>query len=222
MEHPEIVRLSKSDIKKIKYFVFFASIILLSQIFQFINARRTNNKFNTILAAENRFIIAMNTISLNSSTIHRSLLTLAISDDPKEIEVMNKQIHQAERNTNETINALEKNSSFLPGDSIVFGQLRGAGKLYSENSLSFLELLKTKNKQAIDSFRVTVLRSSLESYLHLQNDVIQRITNHYVTESENISQSTTKTGWILLLAGNAVLLLVLVFLIYLLFTPNAD
>lgn len=223
MDDPELVRLSKSDLKKIKYFVFFASIILLSQIFQFINARHTNNKFKTILAAENRFIIAMNTISVNSSSIHRSLLSLAISDDEKEAVAMLKRIEDAEKSTEETISQLEKSMPFPESDHHpLFDELREAGKEYSQQSFSFMDLLKTRNKAAIDSFRINQLRSARDSYLKVQRDMIQEISDRYIAESDSISQSAGKTGWILLIAGNAVLIFVLIFLIYLIFNPNTN
>lgn len=218
----EVVRFSSSDLKKLRFFVLFAAIIILAQVFQFVNTKRLDNKYNTMLANENRLIVALNSINVQSTNIHRSLLTLEITPYPAEMTLMNQRIIEAEKRTEEAIALIEKNISHIKERfGGLFDTLKIYGSEYTKRSREFKAILQNNDKTSIDKYRMDALRPCLERYQEAQNALLEGIASHTLDESEKVSSSANRTGWLLLIGGNTVLLFVMIFIIYLLLKPNS-
>ncbi len=223
MEHPPEVIFTKREVKQIVYLIIFGIAIIIFQVFQFINTKNVNDQYQEIVSSKNKLLVSVNSILLKSSVLQRALLNLSMTNTPSEVDNLNKRITDSEVVIENEINYI-KQDTLLDNKtiSVFFDGLKKDYGTYKTNFKMFLQLLKDENEVKIDSFRKKELRNALEAFQKTQQEFLELLIKIENDEMESVSKATNKTGWKLLIAGNAVLFIILIFLIYVLYTERKN
>lgn len=220
LEPPKVI-FTKREIRQIIYLVLFGIVIIISQIFQFINTKNVNERYYAIVNNNNKLIVSINSILLESSILQRSLLNLNMAKDSSEVEFLNKRISDSETGIEKAINEIKADTLVdNKSVSVFFDKLKSDYGIYKANFQIFLQMLKDNDEPKIDSFRKKELRNTLDAFQKTQQEFLELLIKIENNEIKSVSSATNKTGWKLLIAGNGILFLILLFLIYILYTER--
>lgn len=201
------------------FFVFFAIIIIISQILQFTNAKKTNEKYAAIISSKNKAIHATHTILISSSTIQRSLFNLTLSPDSTSGEVAKVKERLSLAIKNNEDNLVNLKSSFGSDnkeEQELLKKIDAANESYGKAYRTYLQLLASneKSNEELQKFRLTILRPALDLYQSLQQELLTMLTNDFEKQSQLLSESGNRTGWTLLILGMSPYIFIFLSLIY--------
>lgn len=224
MDQPKVI-FTKRELRQLLFLIVFGLFIIVFQVFQFVNTRNAQNAYQSVIDKKNKLIISVNSILLESSVLQRSLLNLnmAMSVDSVEAVTMNQRISDSEKKIEDHIANIKSVTEMDSKDLAIFlDKLKDDYVVYKANFQYFLKIIKDDNKEVISDFRKSELRNSLDAFQKSQMNFFELLIKHENLEFENVSKRTNNLGWKYLLAGNAVLFIILVLLSYILLTERKN
>lgn len=202
------------------YLLAFGVFIIFFQVFQFVNTKNLTDSYYKIISDKNRLIVSINSILLESSTLQRSLLTLNLSTDSLERVKMNQRITESEKKIEQMIHVIKADSTIDKEVSVFFERLKIDYIVYKGNFQIFLKIIEGNDKSEIDSFRKKELREALDAFQKSQTEFLELLIKIENRQMKCISKKSNRTGWILLLTGNGILFVILMFMVYILYTER--
>lgn len=208
--------LDSIEMKVIRVFLIAFILLLGFQALQFFNTRVIDKKHAELLVAKNQSVQAIQNLLIQSSTIQRKLLNLALTNDTTEKKQLEEIIAKASEDNNKALEVLENSSGFInPGSNKSLSEVKAASAEYASTFRVYQEKLQSGNYEAAMIFKNENLRPAFESYQEKQHLVLLAITNDLVRESNKVSRYTVTSGWILFFLGLAPFIYAIGKLVYL-------
>lgn len=220
----ETPKFTKHEFKQIKYFVYFALFIIAFQTFQYITTKRTTKRYRELFSKVTELVIFTNSISLENSTIHRALLNITFSSDSADVKKFRTMLANSEKKTSEKIELIE--NKILTADlynfekTKLFADLKFTEQQYKEKYKVYLMQLSAMNDNEALIFRRDVLRPLLEAFQKAQYLFLIKIFTDQQSLAEDIAADAGNTSFTLLITGNFFLVIVILFLVYILFSER--
>ncbi len=220
----ESPKFTKSEFKQIKYFVYFAIFIIVFQTFQYITTKRTTKKYRDLFSKVTELVIFTNSISAENSTIHRALLNITFSSDSLDVKKFRSMLENSEKKTGVSINLIEQ--KVLTADlynfekTKLFTDLKFAEQKYKETYRKYLKQLSSMSENETLLFRRDVLRPLLEGFQKAQYLFLIKIFTDQQALAEEIAADASNASFTLLITGNFLLVIIILFLIYILFSER--
>lgn len=217
-------KFTKNEFKQIKYFVYFALFIIVFQTFQYITTKITTKKYHDLFSKVTELVIFTNSISLENSTIHRALLNITFSSDSSEVKKFRTMLENSEKKTEGNISLLEQ--KVLTADlysfekTKLFIDLKSTELKYKEQYKIYLMQLIQMNENETLIFRRDILRPLLESFQKAQYLFLIKIFTDQQALAEEIAADASSKSFTLLITGNFLLVIIILFLIYILLSER--
>ena len=220
----EIPKFTKKEFSQLKYFIYFALFILIFQTFQYLTTKRTTRKYQDLFSKVTEIVILTNSVAHENSNIHRSLLNITFSSDKLDVQRFRKMLEVAEDKTEESLGLIEKKIAsydiYRFEKTKLFVELKFAEQKYKTCYRKYLDLLKTFTEEQSLQYRRNKIRPLLESFQRDQHAFMIKIFTDQQILTEEIAINAGDTGITLLITGNFILVLVIIFLIYILFSER--
>ncbi len=223
MDH-ETPKFTKKEFKQIKYFVYFALFIVVFQTFQYVITKRTTQKYKELFSRITELIILTNSVSTENSTIHRSLLNLTFSSDSNEVKIFREKLHVSQQKIQDEISRMGKKINEYELYSFektkLFIHLKFAQHQYKKNYTLYLSELKSMDQGEALLSRKNKLRPILESFQKTNYLFLIRIFTDQQILVEEIADDAEETSFRLLIIGNFLLVIIILFLVYIILTER--
>jgi hypothetical protein len=220
----EITKFTKNEFKQIKYILYFGVFIVVFQAFQYIITKQTTQKYRDLFSETTQLAILANSVSTQNSTIHRSLLNITFSSDSAELKIFHRKLNNAEEKISNELSLIEKKISKYNVYSFektkLFVDLKFTEQKYNIKYKIYLGSLKTTSREDALLYRKNVLRPLLESFQIKQYLFLIRMFTDQQLLTEKISKDAGQISFLLLVSGNFLLVIVILFLIYIVFTER--
>jgi hypothetical protein len=199
------------------FFIFFAIVVIFSQVLQFINAKKIDESYSRIITSKNKAIHATHSILIQSSTIQRALSNLSTTSDPGEVSNLKERLSDAiKKNEGNLITLQNSLSDNNKDEQELLQKINEASDTYKKRYQSYLQVLddKNKSKDELYDLRVKSLRPALEGYQGLQQELLTMFTDDFSKQSQLLSETNNRTGLTLLALGMSPYIFILIALIY--------
>ena len=199
------------------FFVFFAVIVIIAQVLQYTNTKKTDQKYSEIISSKNSAIHATHSILIQSSTIQRTLFNLTLNSDPEQVGILMERLTKAAKHNEDDLAVLKNTfSSDNKEEQELLGRIIRANEAYKDRYKTYMKLLnkKEKTKDELQTYRLTIMRPALDGYQGLQQELLTMFTNDFEKQSMQLSESNSRTSWTLLVLGMSPYLFVLLSLVY--------
>jgi len=220
----ETPKFTKNEFKQIKYFVYFALFIIAFQTFQYITTKKTTKKYRELFSKVTELVIFTNSISLENSTTHRALLNITFSSDSTDVKKFRTMLANSEEKTTEKIGLIEQRISTADiynfEKTKLFVALKLTEQKYKEKYKVYLKQLSSMNENDALIFRRDVLRPLLEAFQKAQYLFLIKIFTDQQSLAEEIAVDASSTSFTLLITGNFFLVIIILFLVYILFSER--
>lgn len=220
----ETPQFTKSEFKQIKYFVYFAIFIIVFQTFQYVITKNTTKKYRDLFSKTTELVILTNAISLENSNIHRAIINITFSSDSLDVKKFRAMLNASEKKTQEKIDCIKEKiitTDVYNFERIkLFIDLKLSEQKYKAKYSIYLKQLMSMNENNALIFRRDILRPLLEAFQRSQYLFLIKIFNDQQTLAEDIATDAGNTGFALLIAGNFLLVIIILFLVYILFTER--
>ncbi|MEO6304682.1 MAG: hypothetical protein ABIP51_16090 [Bacteroidia bacterium] len=220
----ESPKFTKNEYKQLKYLVYFALFIIFFQVFQYLIIKKTTEKYKVLSSKVNDLVILTNSISFENATIHRYTLNLTFTSDSTEITKFSKGILSSEKKIQKNLTLIESSIYSFDKNSIekikLFVMLKQYNLEYGIYYKKYLQIIHQKEKA--DIFRKKQLRPVLERLQKTQTQFVIQLFEEEQDLTDKIAENSEDIGFILLLTGNLLLLLIVLFMMYILFTERKN
>jgi hypothetical protein len=152
--------------------------------------------------AKSQSMEALQDLLIQSSTIQRKLLNLALTENPQEIQELEQIISNAEVSNDKSLAILE--NAFLRENNSnkqMMAGLQSASIYYRKTSRTFSEMIVGGDKETALEYRTTDLRPAYESYQESQQKMLLLISNDLIRQSNKVSSYASASGWVLFFLG---------------------
>jgi hypothetical protein len=211
----DLFDLDTVELKIVRIFLLAFVILLIFQAVQFINTRSIDRKHSELMVVKNQSFEALQNLLVQSSTIQRKMLNLAMTEDPEERKELLTIIRNAAISNDESLAALEAACRKIEPANTTLEELKTASSDYLKTYNTFETLILKGDNAAALEYKNTNLRPSYENYQDLQQKMLVSITNDLIQQSNKVSSYTTKSGWILFFLGLAPFIYAIAKLVYL-------
>lgn len=220
----EIPKFTKKEFKQIKYFVYFALFIVVFQAFQYVITKRTTEKYKELFSKITDLIILTNSVSNENSTIHRSLLNITFSSDSNDVKIFQEKLRVSQQKIQNEISIIGKKINeyelYSFDKTKLFIQIKFAEQQYKKNYTVYLSELKSMSKDEALLYRKNKMRPLLESFQKTHYLFLIRIFTDQQILIEEIADDAEETSFRLLIIGNFLLVIIILFLVYIIFTER--
>ncbi len=220
----ETPKFTKKELKQIKYFVFFALFIVVFQAFQYIITKTTTEKYKELFSKITELIILTNSVSNENSTIHRSLLNITFSSDSNDVKIFREKLRVSQQKIQNEISLIGEEINEYELYSFektkLYVQLKLAQHQYKKNYTIYLSQLKSMGPEQALLVRKNKLRPILESFQKKHYLFLIRIFTDQQILIEEIADDAEETSFRLLIIGNFLLVIIILFLVYIIFTER--
>lgn len=214
--YKDMFDLDSIELKVVRIFLLAFVLLLAFQALQFANTRKIDKKHSELVMAKNQSLESMQDLLIQSSTIQRKLLNLALTEDEAEIAELEKIIAQAEVSNDKSLGILEATGFGInPNGRSEMKRLKEASAMYREIYVAYMAMIRRGNREAALEFRNTGLRPAYESYQDMQQQMLVSFTDDLVRQSHRVSNYAVTSGWILFFLGLAPFIYAIAKLIYL-------
>jgi hypothetical protein len=204
------------ELKVVRIFLISIIILFVYQTLQFVNIRRIDRKHSELLVIRNQTLGEVQNLLIQSSTIQRKLLNMALTSDENEIRELRNIIGQAAIINDKSLAEIEKSLGKINSFSeISISDLRNASEDYRIVYTSYMNKLLAGQVQEAMEFKNSDLRPAYEAYQSSQQQVLIKITDDLVAQSNKLSSYTSVSSWILFFIGLAPFIYAIIKLIYL-------
>ncbi|MDX2172310.1 MAG: hypothetical protein SFY56_04275 [Bacteroidota bacterium] len=211
-------KFTKRELNQSKWIIAFGIFIVTFQLLQYINSKKSSNKFEKLFENNSKIQGYVSEIYSAGTSIQRYNLNLFLSEGEKERnKIINARVI-SEHNVEKAINKIQ----------LIINEFNGASSL--EPYLEFVKLkhnwieyksaynkLKIEDPSRFADYRKNVLRPKYEYFLKSTNSLFNVNIKNQGELTQNISRDTEKKGFYLLIFGNIVLVIILVFLGYIIY-----
>ncbi len=215
-------RFTRKEFSQIKYLLYFAIFIILFQVFQYITTKKATRKYRTLFLEVSEMVILTNSVSFETSSIHRAVLNLSFSTDSTDLEKFRQNVIDSETEIDANIATIEKKiityNLYSLEKTLLFVNLKHAREKHEKNYKDYLTLLNDSTKAFY--FKKKILRPALESFQRHQLLFIKRIFVDQRILIDAIADDADKTGFRLLITGNVLLGLAVIIIIYILLSER--
>ena len=222
----ETQKFTRKEYNQIKFFVAFGIFIIAFQFLQYITAKQAAAKYKNLFYKTAEIQRCINKIHAESATIQRFNLNLALADEKPERKKIRSNITISERKIDSLISISENkviNFSLTNNKPIVaFYKQKIHWINYKKISHAFSKLICSKNKPQITFYRTTILRKSFNGLQKELDLLFMEVFENQNSLAQEISHHTETSSFYLLFVGNAVLFILIVFLIYIIFSERKN
>lgn len=211
----DLIDLDSVELKIVRIFLLAFVILLIFQAVQFINTRIIDRKHSELMINKNQSFEALQNLLVQSSTIQRKLLNLALTEDPTEREELLNIIRNAALSNDQSLEALVETSRKIGPANKTLEELKAASSDYLNTYNTFETMILNEDMAAALEYKNTNLRPSFENYQDLQQMTLVAFTNELIQQSNRVSSYTATSGWILFFLGLAPFIYAIAKLIYL-------
>lgn len=214
--YKDMFDLDNVELKVIRVFLLAFLILLVYQAVQFVNIRRIDKKHNDLLSIRNQTVGQVQDLLIQSSTIQRKMLNMALTTEATERETMIRIIDTAAVANDISLSRIETATKDLSPEAVTLASaLRNNSDAYRQAYTTYLEQLFAGNMDQAMEFKNNALRPAYESYQDLQRQMLVMITDDLIRQSNRLSTYTTTSSWILFFLGLAPFIYAISKLIYL-------
>ena len=193
------VKFEKSEKRMLRIFAFFAVVVLVSQIMQYINNRDNESKYQGMLVSMMKVVETSQDISVETTIVQRSLRSLLDVGNPNDILVFKELLQSSFPDIQNKIESMEM-SMFSTQQLANKNEMSLVSKEYEKSCHEFLAVFETDKTKALD-FRNKVVRPAFEKCQQTQTDLIDILNSDLQTESDRISAASNLSSVIILLLG---------------------
>ncbi len=215
-------RFTRKEFNQIRYLFYFAVFIILFQVFQYITTKNALEKYKILFSHVREMVILTNSVSLETSTIHRAILNLSFSSDSSDVVLFRKKLADSEIKIENKIAIIENKiityDLYSFEKTLLFENLKLAKKQYTEGYGNYFTLLSDSSKAV--NFRRKILRPALDEFQRHQFLFIERFFVDQKILIDSIAEDSDKTGFRLLITGNILLGLVVIVIFYILLSER--
>jgi hypothetical protein len=208
--------LASIEFRVIRIFLLAFIILLAFQAVQFINTRRIDRQHSELMVTKTRSLEALQNLLIQTSTIQRKLLNLALADSETERQELMVIIEEAEKSNNESLQTLTTgiigHGPALADESAALLKARDG---YARSAAEFRSLILSGQREAALEFRNVRLRTDYEAYQGAQQQLLVATTNDLIGQTDRISRYTATSGWVLFFLGLAPFIYAITKLVYL-------
>lgn len=214
----EAPQFTKTEFRQIKYLLYFVIFIIIFQVFQYITTKRATKKYKDLFGQATEIVMLANSVSFETSNIHRSILNLSYCNDSAEIRTFRESLIKSEKAIAENIALIEdkivQQNLYSFEKALYFAGLKVANQQYKARYERYLTMLQAVSGEDKLHYRRNVLRPALEAFQERQDKFMLRVFSDQQQTAEAIAEEADHTGFNLLLGGNVLLVLIALLLIY--------
>lgn len=214
--YKDMFALDDVELKVVRIFLLAFIILLVYQTVQFINTRRIDKQHSELLLTRNQSVGEVQNLLIQSSTIQRKLLNMALTADPAEMGQLKRIIEQAAESNDKSLAELQaaygKLSASINSDA---SGLKNASDDYRNTYNIYIDMISAGKTSSALEYKDSHLRPAYENYQQAQQQALVRITDDLISKSKELSSYAATSGWILFFLGLAPFIYAIAKLIYL-------
>jgi len=206
------IEFDKAEKRLLRLFAFFAVIILVSQVLQFMNTRNNDNEYRKILVSRMIIVETSQRMMVQTTEIHRALLNTLIVPEQEQIAAFNDVAALSFLTNKRDMETIEKNV-FTTTQLEKKNSMKQCTQSYEDACRQFILLLESDKSKAIE-YKNSVVRPAFENCQQVQTDLIDTLNKDLQAESDKIASASTKSSIIILILGISPFLLLVIYLVF--------
>lgn len=206
------VKFEKSEKRLLRILALFAVLILVAQVLQYFNNRRSETDYRKMLASSMQIVETSQNIIVETTNVQRTLRSLIDIGNPNDVIVFKELLENSFPAIQGKIASIETNM-FTSRQLAKKNEMAVLSKAYEKTCNDFLAVFETDKIKALE-FRNTVVRPAFEKCQQAQTDLITILNSDLQTESNRIAVASNRTSLVILLLGISPFLLLLAYLLF--------